>query len=436
MTVISPTLNRPQAAFLGLERKFKAFVAGFGSGKTWVGCGGQAKHFYEFPRVNAGYFAPTYPQIRDIFYPTVEEVFFDWGLRTKVKEANHEVEVHQGARFMGQILCRSMENPASIVGFKIGKATVDEIDTMTMEKAAHAWRKILARMRYKQEGLQNGIDVTTTPEGFRFVYRQFVQTLREKPELAAMYGLVQASTYDNEANLPEDYIPSLLASYPPQLIDAYINGKFVNLQTGTVYASFDRHQNGCSDVAKPGEVLHVGMDFNVGKMAAVVHVVRDGAPRAVDELVNAYDTPDMVRRLQERFWRYDAGRWHQSCQIRVYPDASGGSRKSVNASETDIAILRQAGFTVVAPPANPPVKDRVNAMNGMFLNAKGERRYLVNAEKCPTYADCLEQQPWSTSGEPDKSTGHDHMNDAAGYFIHSQFPIISRTATVSHFRIG
>ena len=49
---------------------------------------------------------------------------------------------------------------------------------------------------------------------------------------------------------------------------------------------------------------------------------------------------------------------------------------------------------------------------------------------CPTYADCLEQQPWTAGGEPDKSTGHDHANDAAGYFIHYDYPIIRRTATV------
>lgn len=35
---ISPTLNIPQARFLAMQHKFKAYVAGFGSGKTWVGC--------------------------------------------------------------------------------------------------------------------------------------------------------------------------------------------------------------------------------------------------------------------------------------------------------------------------------------------------------------------------------------------------------------
>ena len=422
--ILRPKLNVPQSRFVALERKYKALVTGFGGGKTWAGCADLAKHFYEFPRVAAGYFAPTYPQIRDIFYPTVEESLYDWGLTVKVRSANHEVSVYRGKTFMGQILCRSMEDPGSIIGFKIGKALVDEIDTMSKEKAQHAWRKIIARMRYNVPGLANGVSLTTTPEGFRFTYDQFVRAPREHPEVAELYGLIQASTYDNEINLPDDYIPSLLSSYPANLIDAYINGQFVNLQTGTVYQAYDRRLNGCSDTAQPGEILHIGMDFNVGKMAAVVHVKRNGLPRAVDEIVNGYDTPDMVRKIKERFWKYEGGKYASTRQIFIYPDASGGSRKSVNASETDIALLKAAGFSVKAPAANPPVKDRINAMNGMFCNAEGERRYLVNADMCPTYADCLEQQAWAANGEPDKSTGHDHPVDGGGYFIYSEYPLI------------
>jgi hypothetical protein len=435
MSVIAPKLNVPQAQFVNLPHKFKALVTGFGGGKTWAGCADLGKHFYEFPRVTAGYFAPSYPQIRDIFYPTVEEALFDWGLSVKVRSANHEVSVYQGRTFMGQILCRSMEDPGSIVGFKIGKALVDELDVMTKDKAAHAWRKIIARMRFKVDGLQNGIAVTTTPEGFKFTYDQFVRQARSDPSMAGLYGLIQASTYDNEANLPSDYIDSLRRSYPPALIDAYINGQFVNLQTGSVYSAYDRRLNGCTDTVQPGEIIHVGLDFNVGKMAAIVHVKRDTLPRAVDEIVNGYDTPDMIRKLKERFWTYENGKFNQSRQIFVYPDASGGSRKSVNASETDIALLNAAGFRVKAPPSNPPVKDRINAMNGMFLNADGVRRYLVNSDLCPTYAEALEQQAWAANGEPDKSTGHDHYVDAAGYMIYSEYPVIKRTLTSQEFRI-
>ncbi|MBK3470465.1 terminase [Pseudomonas carnis] len=419
-----PSLNVPQAQFLALPHKFRAFVAGFGSGKTWVGCSALGKHFWEWPRINAGYFAPTYAQIRDIFYPTMEEVAHDWGLRTEINQSNHEVHVYSGRQYRGTVICRSMEKPQTIVGFKIGHALVDELDVMSLVKAQQAWRKIIARMRYNAPGLRNGVDVTTTPEGYKFVYQQFLKQVRDKPSLGDMYGLVQASTFDNELNLPPDYIQSLMESYPPQLILAYLNGQFVNLTSGSIYHSYDRKHNQCFDTVQPGEPLFIGMDFNVSKMAAITHVKRDGLPRAADELVDGYDTPDMIRRIKERYWRYNGKDYEKTCEIRIYPDASGGSRKSVNASETDIAILRQAGFSVIAPDANPPVKDRINAMNAMFCNANGERRYLVNPLRCPTYADGLEQQVWAPNGEPDKKSGVDHANDAGGYFIHHDYPII------------
>lgn len=433
--VVRTPLNVPQGQFLNLPHKYRGYVGGFGSGKTWVGCTGMLAHFYEHPKINQGYFAPTYPLIRDIFYPTIAEVAETMDLRVRVKRGDHEVEVYSGSRYRGSIICRSIDDPANIVGFKIGHALVDELDLLAEKKAEQAWRKIMARMRYKVHGVKNGIDVTTTPEGFKFVYRQFVKALRDRPELRKRYGLIQASTFDNEANLPEDYIDAMLEAYTPELIRAYLRGQFVNLLSGTVYHQFDRKLNHCGDTVQNGEPLFIGMDFNVGKMSAITHVKRAGKPRAVDELLDGYDTPDMIRRIKERYWEYADGDYRKTCEIRIYPDASGDSRKSVNASTTDLALLRDAGFSVHAPKANPPVKDRVNAMNAMFCNAKGERRYLVNTDTCPSYADSLEQQPWADSGEPDKTGDLDHPNDAGGYFIHYEYPVI-KPATTTKLRMN
>lgn len=426
--VLKVALNNPQADFLDDPRKFKAFVGGFGSGKTFVGCCDLGKHFLEHPRVPAGYFAQSYPGIRDIFYPTIEEALAQFGLSVLIKQSDKEVSVYLGKRYYGTIICRSMDRPESIIGFKVGKALVDEIDVLPTKKAKTAWRKIIARLRYVSPGLQNGISITTTPEGFKFVHHQFVEQVQSNPGLANLYGLIQASTWQNKANLPDGYIESLLASYPEQLVSAYIDGKFVNLKTGSVYVSYDREKNNCADEQRPDEPLYIGMDFNVGKMAGIVHIKRDGLPMAVDEIINAYDTPDMVRIIKERYWPFVDGNYRRTRPIMVYPDASGDSRKSINASATDLAILRSAGFVVVADQANPPVKDRVNSMNGMFCNAKGERRYLVNRDRCPVYSAALEQQAWSSNGEPDKTTGHDHPVDAAGYFIIKCYPIIKHTA--------
>lgn len=434
--MISPTLNIPQARFLAMPHKFKAYVAGFGSGKTWVGCGGICKGMWEFPKINQGYFAPTYPQIRDIFYPTIEEVAFDWGLKVNIVESNKEVHFYEGRKFRGTVICRSMEKPETIVGFKIGNALIDELDVMKSDKAQKAWRKIIARMRYNVTGLRNGIDVTTTPEGFKFVYQQFVKEVRDKPELSTLYGLVQASTFDNEKNLPPDYIPSLMSSYPPELIKAYLRGQFTNLTSGTIYHTFDRKLNNSEEEEQPGETLYIGMDFNVGKMAGIVHVLRLGLPHAVTEIINAYDTPDMIRIIKERFWLYDGSNYKKVREIYIYPDASGDSRQSNNASSTDIAQLKQAGFHVIVNKSNPPVKDRINSMNAMFFNADGARRYKVNVKRCPVYTESLEQQVWDAkTGEPDKKSGKDHPNDAGGYYILKQFPIIKPTGTVTKLRI-
>ncbi|MEJ7685636.1 MAG: terminase family protein [Variovorax sp.] len=413
---VSPTLNRPQARFLALPHKYRAYVAGFGSGKTWAGGSGLCQHAWEWPKVNSGYFAPTYAQIRDIFYPTIDEVAFDWGLTTDIHESNKEVHLYSNGTYRSTVLCRSMEKPGDIVGFKIGKALIDELDVMKTEKAQLAWRKIIARMRYNLDGLKNGVDVTTTPEGFKFVYQQFVKAVRDKPELETLYGLIHASTYENAKNLPADYIPSLLASYPPQLITAYIRGLFTNLTSGSIYPNFDRTLNHTDERIGANEPLHVGMDFNVLNMTAEVSVIRGGLPRTLEELTKVRDTPSMAATLKERY--IDKGHI-----VTVYPDASGQNTSSKNASESDLSILRQAGFTISVNSSNPAVKDRINAVDAMTLNAKGERRWLVNTDNCPALTEAQEQQAWGPNGEPDKTSGHDHPNDAIGYFLVKRFPI-------------
>ena len=416
-------LNKPQNEFLQLDKKYKALVTGFGGGKTYVGCLDLGNHLFRFPRVNAGYFAPTYPQIRDIFYPTVEEAAFSQGFTVDIKQGNKEVHFYRGRVYYGTVICRSLEKPGSIIGFKIGKALVDELDTMKTEKAQEAWRKIIARMRYNVPGLLNGISVTTTPEGYKFVYDQFKKQLEEKPELREFYGLVRGSTYDNIANLPDDYIPALLASYPEQLVEAYLNGKFVNLVAKPVWREYDKKLNDTKETVKGREPLTVGIDFNVGRGCAVVHIERDGNLCAVDEVIDSYDTPDTIRVLQERY---------PNNPITCYPDASGKNRKSVNATVSDIDLLRQAGYRVKNNAANPAIKDRVMATNALFCNGKGERRYKVNAERCPFYSSGLIQQVYDKNGLPEKGAGKgDDVTDAGTYPVAFLHPIRSRRITTS-----
>ena len=398
-------LNVPQTKFMGMDNKFCAYVAGYRGGKTWIGVLKRILFALQNPGINQGYFAPTYAQIRDIFYPTLREVCETMpGISCDIKEGNKEVHLYNNLNYIGTIICRSMEKPDTIVGFKIGDALCDEIDTMPVKKAEQAWNRIIGRMSYKGEGVRNGIDVTTTPEGFRFVYNRF------KAKNSANYSLMQASTYDNEANLPDDYIDSLLETYGADspLVQAYLDGQFVNLTSGSIYRQFDRVRCHSDEVMRlpefdgngkrkrPGEPLFIGQDFNVGKMASVICVQRDEKSIAVAELKNLLDTPDLIDAVKAKYKHH---------RVTFYPDSSGQNRKSSGASITDIKLLQDAGFTVVVDHSNPAVKDRIQAVN--ISLAKGN--LLVNTKECPELSKSLEQQVYDDNGEPDKKQGYDHF---------------------------
>jgi len=403
------TLSAPQHIFLReLPTKYRAYVGGYGSGKTYVGCLDLLNFALEHPGVSQGYFGPTYPTIRDIFYPTIEEAAASMGITVDIKTSDKVVHLARAGVYLGRIICRSMDRPESIVGFKIARALVDEIDTMPKDKAENAWNRIIARMRLVIKNVINGIGVTCTPEGFSFVYERF------KKDPTESYSMVQASTYENEEFLPPDYIASLYESYPAQLVDAYIMGQFVNLQAGTVYYAFNRHQHNTHYINRPKEQIHVGMDFNVTDMCSVAHVIREGNIYAIGELFGLRDTPDMCEALTERY---------PDVRIHVYPDASGKGTTSKSASLSDIKILKDAGFTVHALNSNPRIKDRVSAMNKQF-ECGG---YFVNTEKCPEYTLSLEQQPYDPkTGQPEKDGHLDNRNDGPGYLMNFLRPVRHR----------
>lgn len=351
MSELSPIqLSTPQGIFLnGLNTKFRAYVGGFGCGKTYVGSLDLSIFAAQNPSsrikpVVQGYFAPTYRDIQDTFWPTLDEAAFNLGFTIKTRKADKEVTFSRGKVDYGTIICRSMDDPSGIVGFKIARGLVDEIDIMTVDKATNAWNKIIARMRLVLPGVVNGVGVTTTPEGFRFVYNRF----RKNPQ--PEYSMVQASTYENEPFLPPDYISSLKSTYPDALIEAYLMGEFINLTSGTVYHNYDRVRNRSAEVIKKGETLYIGQDFNVGNMASVVYVKRkciDTAKitwHAVDELSDILDTPALIRTINSKY---------EGHRIVMYPDASGEGRSTSDASKSDLALLRAAGYAVRAKRANP-----------------------------------------------------------------------------------
>lgn len=391
--------TEPQWDFITHTAAFPAMVAGYGAGKTQACCWRAIRLKKENPKQPIAYYLPTYGLITDIIIPRFSDIFE----RTRIPYRLNKNESYFEIEGYNRIIMRSMDSPEKIIGYESAHAICDELDTLKAEKAREVWGKIVARNRAPCNGI-NTAAVGTTPEGFRFVYEKW----KKNPMKGSV--IIKASTYSNPW-LPPEYINNLREMFNPQQLEAYLNGEFVNMTAATVYSEYDRTRDHTNETIKPNDALHIGMDFNVGKMAATVHVLRDNKPHAVMEYGNVLDTPAMIALIKSR---------HPNHSILVYPDASGGSRKSVNASESDLSLLRQAGFSVLVNSRNPAVKDRVLSVNAMFKN----NSYFINVDLCPNLVESLEKQAYDKNGEPDKTSGHDHMVDSCGYFISYRYPIV------------
>lgn len=404
---ITITVTEPQAAFHELQCRYPAFIAGYGSGKSEA-LVNQALFIdaAQGPDAIVGLYAPTFDNIRLNLWPRVIAKLEEHGIEYKANKSDFVINIQHPQ--MGSLIFRSLNNPERIVGYETFRAHVDELDTLPTDKAEDVWNKIISRNRQTiSDKLPNRVAAYTTPEGFKFCYKMWSQNSHSSGD----YKMVRAPSYSNPY-LPTDYIDSLRNTYPGELVEAYIEGHFVNLTAGTVYNSFNRELHDSNESIRDNEPLFIGCDFNVTQQAATVYVRRNGGLQwhAVDELVEMYDTPDMIDIIKQRY---------PTNKIIIYPDASGGSRKSVNASTSDIALLKQAGFEVRAKKSNPLVKDRVIATNRAF----SEGLLFINASKCPTVVRCLEQQSYNKNGEPDKQSGHDHQNDATTYPIAYEMPV-------------
>jgi hypothetical protein len=391
-----------------------------GKTETMINCA--IRDALEAPDCLIALYEPTYDLIDLALAPRLQEKLTEMGFKYKYNGQRRYFKV-KGGRCADFVL-RTLDNPARIVAYQSYRAHIDEIDTLRQDQATLAWRKILARNRQKPKGQPkavNKVSAYTTPEGYKFAYDTWVR----KKTPGDGFEMVRAATYTNLfMEGVDEYVAGLRKNYPPQLVKAYIEGQFVNMTSGSVYPDFDRQLNHSPVSMTPGEPLHIGMDFNVLHMAAIIFVIRDDKPHAVGEIVDGRDTPTVVRLIKERY----QGQGHA---ITVYPDSAAQGTSSKDAAVSDLTILQKAGFQIRAKSSHSPVKDRVNSVNALILNASGERRLRINTELCPRFTECLEQQPYDKNGEPDKSPGLglDHANDAAGYFLEQRWPVVKPVAT-------
>lgn len=403
MNIIQPATQdiivlKHQREFIESSAVHTGLVAGFGAGKSKGATIKTVVKKLAYPGIDVAYYLPTYGLIRDIAFSNFSEMLEQVGVSFDLNRSFYEIETD-----FGRIIFRSLTNTDKIVGYEVGYSLIDEADILHKAKMWDAFRKVLGRNRVDlPDGKDNSLDMVSTPEGFRFMYEFFMKTDSKNRVL------IKAKTSDNPY-LPEGYIRSMMETYTTEQIQAYLNGEFVNLTAGTVHNTFDRIESHSDREIKSGDVLHIGMDFNVTNMSAVVNVVDGKIKTAVAEITKAFDTAEIIHLIKDRF---------KGHSIIIYPDASGANRKT-SSSQTDISLLKSAGFVVRNLRQNPSVRDRITTMNTMFKDATGHRELYINTHRCPELTESLEKLPYKNN-EPDKTSGFDHLCEAEGYFAYQQ----------------
>ena len=219
-------------------------------------------------------------------------------------------------------------------------------------------------------------------------------------------------------NVPPDEVVAAQQQLDPRTFRQEYGASFESYAGRVIYA-FSRAENvrqfSC-DLSRP---LHIGMDFNINPMSATVWQEDGETARQVDEIIlPTSNTDELTAEIIRRYGRAGFDPSNRSVDhITIYPDPAGAQRRSSAGGRTDIGILREAGFHVVTTASHPPVRDRINLMNRQFLSADGIRRAFVNAA-CVKSIEAYERLIYREgTSDPDKSTGHDHLVDASGYYL-------------------
>ncbi len=399
------------------EPKIVGYCAGFGAGMTHALCAKAVALAMANPGTVGAVFEPTHIMIRDVWMRSFDDFL-------EQHQIQHDFRVSPQPEYTlylpngpTTILCRATETWNRIRGQNLSFACIDEVDTSPAEIAQKASEMVLARLR---GGSAPQLAVASTPEGYRWMYRTFVEN--PGPDR----HLIKAKTTDNP-HLPPGFIDSLYANFPPQLIRSYIEGEFTNLANTSVYPDYDRDRHWTDAVVEDDDRVFCGVDLNVGNCLIEVLVRRGNSFHFVDEFV-VRDTPAIVAKLKEAFpAQYERG------DIVVVPDAASRQRTTTNAKESDLSLLKKGGFQLKEQLSNPAIEDRVNAMNVLIMS---DRLFVAN--RCKYLQKSLEQQAYGKDGKPEKGgTGLDdpsHPVDAAGYAISYLAPLRRWVTGGSRFR--
>ena len=388
-------LTLPQSEIFLSNSRFITCVAGRRFGKTFLSTGKILQQAIKAPNRNVWYVAPTYGAAKEIAWDmlinTIPEEYL-----AKTNETSLTLRLINGS----VIALKGAEKPNNLRGRSLDFVVLDEFADMRPE----AWYEVL---RPSLSDRQGGAMFIGTPKGRNHFYDLWAKG----SDGANGWQSFQYTTLDG-GNVPKEEVDAAREDLDERTFNQEYCAEFVNY-SGIIYYGFSREES-VKRIEDDGGTLHIGLDFNIDPMSAVVCLRHGNELMAIDEIVMfGSNTDEMVSEIRSRYG---------DRPVIIYPDPASRQRKTSAGGRTDLSILQNAGFSVKAKSSHALVRDRINAVNSRLLSSGGSRCLYIDP-KCKQTIKGLERQTYKEGTSQPNKDGFDHMNDALGYLVEFLFPV-------------
>jgi hypothetical protein len=399
------TLTIPQSTVANDKSRFKVLIAGRRFGKTHL-CVRELARNARHPNKKILYLAPTYGMARSIVWDDLKARLLQLNWLKKKNENDLSIELKNGSK----IFLKGTENFDSLRGGGYDFVVFDEFADINKKVWTHIIRPALA----DREG---SALFCGTPKGTgNWSYDLFTNAKFEKDWNSWQYTTIQGGQVSKEE------LESAKQELDLKIYKQEFEASFESYD-GVIYHNWDRAKHVREYKFPIPSIIHVGIDFNTSPMSAIAFAGHGANSLwAIEEFVlyNS-NTHQMAQQIKNKY---------PTQRIIIYPDPSGRQRKTSAMGLTDISILHNEGFIVKARKASIPVRDRINAVNSLLLNADKQVRLLVDP-KCKMTVKAMEKMAYKEgTNVPDLNNDYNHISDALGYAIEYQYPVAkNRRAT-------
>ena len=390
-------LTKPQLQVIKDKARFRVLITGRRFGKTYLAINELAK-FASRSKQKVWYVAPTYRQAKQICWNELKERLIEHKWVKTINNSDLTIILKNNS----SITLRGADNEQSLRGVGLNFLVMDEFADIHKE----AWYEVL-RPTLSDTG--GHALFCGSPRGFgNWSYELFKQGESNKDWQSFKYTTLEGGQVSSKE------IEQAKQDLDVRTFQQEYEATFVNY-SGMIYYNFNRQKNIIEKYERDSAFLHIGLDFNVDPMTAVVCIIERDIVVVVDEIqIYSSNTQEMCEEIRSRY---------RNKNIVVYPDPSARQRKTSAGGFTDISILKNAGFDVRCRNTAPMVRDRINSVNSRLKNVNGKNNLFI-VKSCKNVIKSIERQIYKEGTHiPDKDSGYDHMNDALGYLIEYNFPL-------------